>query len=248
MTHGWRARIGYITPTVIEVVAHDFYRFAPENVALVGVTCGIDDWRPEEFERGLAQVSHFARYLGERGVDFVIHGGGPLVVSRGPEFEGPIVEAVREAAGVDATTSVRSGMEALRYLDARRVVIASPYPDAHNAALAGHLAANGFEVIHSAGRDLPFKEIQDETPDQIRDFALASVTAAEGAEGAGGWDALYLPCPQWRASEAVVALEAATGRPAVTSTHANAFAAFRAVGLQDPIRGHGRLLHSLAGA
>lgn len=243
---GWRARIGYITPTVMEVVSYDFYRFAPDDVGLVGVTCGIDDWRPEEFERGLAQVTHFARYLGERGVDYVIHGGGPLVVSRGPGYEATIVAAVREAAGVDATTSVRSGMEALRHLGARRVVIASPYPEAHNAALAGHLAASGFDVVHAAGRGLPFKRIQDETPDQVRAFALAAVAAAEAAAGEPGWDALYLPCPQWRASETVPALEAETGRPSVTSTHANAFAAFRSVGLRDPIRDHGRLLASLA--
>ena len=31
-TFGWRRRIGYITPTVIEVVAYDFYRFAPDGV------------------------------------------------------------------------------------------------------------------------------------------------------------------------------------------------------------------------
>ena len=53
---GWRKRIGYIAPTVIEVLAYEFYQFAPEGVGLVGVTCGIDDWRPEEFDKGLAQV------------------------------------------------------------------------------------------------------------------------------------------------------------------------------------------------
>ena len=54
---GWRKRIGYIAPTVIEVVAYEFYRFAPDGIGLTGVTCGIDDWRPAEFEKGLAQVS-----------------------------------------------------------------------------------------------------------------------------------------------------------------------------------------------
>ena len=49
---GWRKRIGYITPTVMEVVPYEFYRFAPEGVGLVGVTCNIDDWGPEEFEKG----------------------------------------------------------------------------------------------------------------------------------------------------------------------------------------------------
>src|SRR3954470_16861937 len=84
---GQRKRIGYIAPTVIEVVAYEFYRFAPEGIGLTGVTCSIDDWRPEEFEKGLAQVAAAAIYLGSRGVDFIIHGGGPLVVARGPGCE-----------------------------------------------------------------------------------------------------------------------------------------------------------------
>ena len=74
----------------------------------------IDDWRPEEFEKGLAQVRTAAAYLGSRKVDFVIHGGGPLVVARGPGYEETIVNEISSAAGVPATTGVRSGMEALR--------------------------------------------------------------------------------------------------------------------------------------
>src|ERR1043166_1065544 len=81
---GWRKRIGYIAPTVIEVVAYEFYRFAPEGIGLTGVTCSIDDWRPAEFEKGLAQVAAAAAYLGSRGVDFIIHGGGPPGGGRGP--------------------------------------------------------------------------------------------------------------------------------------------------------------------
>src|SRR2546423_13985934 len=91
---GWRRRIGYISPTVIEVVAYEFYRFAPDGIGLTGVTCSIDDWRPEEFEKGLAQVAAAATYLGSRGVNFIIHGGGPPVGARGAGYEGTIVRAV----------------------------------------------------------------------------------------------------------------------------------------------------------
>jgi hypothetical protein len=80
---GSRKRIGYIGPTVMEVVPYEFYRFAPEGIGLVGVTCNIDDWSREHFEAALAQVTAAAAYLGSRGVDFVLHGGGPLVVARG---------------------------------------------------------------------------------------------------------------------------------------------------------------------
>ena len=50
---GARKRIGYISPSVLEVVPFDFYRFAPDGVGLVGVTCNIDDWTQAHFDRAL---------------------------------------------------------------------------------------------------------------------------------------------------------------------------------------------------
>src|SRR3954453_15930095 len=148
---GQRKRIGYIAPTVIEVVAYEFYRFAPEGIGLTGVTCTINAWRPGEFDKGLAQVASAATYLGSRGVDFIIHGGGPLVVARGPGYEDMIVRDVETASKVKATTSIRAGMEALRHVGARRIAIASPYPKRHNDALRAHLTTNGFEVVRAEG-------------------------------------------------------------------------------------------------
>ena len=237
---GWRKRIGYIAPTVIEVVAYEFYRFAPDGVGITGVTCSIDDWRPEEFEKGLAQVAAAATYLGSRGVDFIIHGGGPLVVARGPHFEDMIVRHVEAASKVPATTSIRAGMEALRHMGARRIAIASPYPKRHNDALTSHMTANGFDIVRAEGMDLPFKEMQNLPPADIATFAGGVLAAAPDC------DALYLPCPQWQAAQTVDELERASGKPVVAYTHACFFVAFRTMGLTDAIRGHGRLLASLA--
>ena len=238
---GSRKRIGYIAPTVIEVVAYEFYRFAPDGIGLTGVTCSIDDWRPEEFDKGLAQVGAAATYLGSRGVDFIIHGGGPLVVARGPDYEDIIVRDVEAKGGVKATTSIRAGMQALRHIGARKIAIASPYPKRHNDALTKHLAINGFEVVRAEGMDLPFKEMQNLPPPDIRKFAAGVLAAASDC------DALYLPCPQWQAAQAVEELERDSGKPVVAYTHACFFVAFQSMGVTDPIRGHGKLLASLAG-
>jgi maleate isomerase len=237
---GWRKRIGYIAPTVMEVLPYEFYRFAPDGIGLVGVTCNIDDWSAEHFDSALAQVTTAASYLGSRGVNFIVHGGGPLVVARGKGYEDIIVGDIEKAGNVPATTGVRAGMEALRHLGAVRIAIASPYPPRHNATMAAYLTAHGFEVVRADGLDLPFKEMQNLPPAEILAFAKAV------HHGAGTIDALYLPCPQWQAAQMVDALEATCGKPAVAYTHANFFVAFRALGINDPIRGHGRLLASLA--
>lgn len=237
---GWRKRIGYISPTVMEVLPYEFYRFAPEGVGLVGVTCMIDDWRPEEFEKGLAQVKNAAAYLGSRSVDFVIHGGGPLVVARGPGYEETIVREISAAAGVPATTGVRSCMEALRAVHAERIVIASPYPPQHDAALSGYLKSFGFDVLEARGTNMPFKDIQVQTPRDIYDFVKR--LAADNPKA----DTIYLACPQWQASQVVAQIEEDTGKTAVAYTHANFYVACRAMGTAFDIAGHGRLLASIA--
>ena len=239
---GWRKRIGYISPTVIEVLPYEFYRFAPEGIGLVGVTCGIDDWRPEEFDKGLAQVKTAAAYLGSRSVDYVVHGGGPLVVARGKGYEEQIVGDIEKASGKPATTGVRSAMEALRHMGARRVAIASPYPPGHNSSMSNYLASFGFEMVAAEGTNLPFKDLQKQPPHEI--YAFAAGLAARNPT----CDTIYLPCPQWQGAQVVEQLEQDTGKIVVAYTHANFFCAFRALGIGAPIRGHGRLLASLARA
>ncbi len=239
---GSRKRIGYIGPTVMEVVPYEFYKFAPEGVGLVGVTCNIDDWSDRYFNEALAQVTTAAAYLGSRGVDFVIHGGGPLVVMRGKGFEDTIVSDIEKAAGVRATTGIRAAMEALRHIGARRIVMASPYPKRHNQAMAGYLSAHGFEIVGAEGLDVPFKRLQAVAPADIKTFVEAVVKRAPPC------DAVYLPCPQWQAAQTVDALERDLGIPAITYSHASFFMAFKTLGIKDRIAGHGRLLASLAEA
>jgi maleate cis-trans isomerase len=238
---GWRKRIGYIGPTVMEVVPYEFYRFAPDGVGLVGVTCSIDDWNSNPFDKGLAQVTAAAAYLGARAVDFIIHGGGPLVAARGKGYEETIVKDIEAAAKVPATTGVRAAMEAFRHIGARRIAIASPYADRHNQALSAYLELHDFELVRVEGMDVPFKRLSSVAPADIRRFAADVIARAPRC------DALYLPCPQWQAAQTVDELEHKHGIPIIAYTHASFFVAFRALGLTDPIRGHGRLLASLAG-
>jgi maleate cis-trans isomerase len=236
---GWRKRIGYIGPTVMEVVPYEFYRFAPDGVGLVGVTCNIDDWSAEYFDKALAQVTTAAAYLGSRGVDFIVHGGGPLVVARGKGFEDIIVNDIEKAASVRATTGVRAAIESLRHVGARRITMASPYPERHNRAMAEYLSAHEFEIVRAEGLDVPFKRLQSVPPADIRLFI-------EGVLGRSpACDALYLPCPQWQAAQTVDALERDIGIPAIAYSHASFFVAFKALGITDAIKGHGRLLASL---
>jgi maleate cis-trans isomerase len=185
-------------------------------------------------------VTTAAAYLGSRAVDYIIHGGGPLIVARGKGFEEIIVNDIEKASGVRATTGIRAAVAALRHFGARRVAMASPYPQRHDRAMADYLGAHGFAIVCAEGLDVPFKRLQAVPPADIKTFVKNVVRRAPAC------DAIYLPCPQWQAAQTVAALERDLGIPAICYSHASFFSAFTALGIKEPITGHGRLLASLA--
>jgi maleate isomerase len=233
---GWRARIGYLCPSVFEMIAYDFYRIVPPGVGLIGVTCMIEGWKGEAYRKGLERVEECARELARRKCDFIIHAGVPLVVSQGIGFEREVIANIERLAGVPATTSIVAGMDALRALSVRRVGLVNPYPGDLNNAVVGFLNGHGFDVraVVSLGAD--FTRIGDVSEAQVFSAAKQAVKQAPDIEG------LYLPCPQFPALDVLEAIESDCGLPAVGHLTSEIWAAMNAIGIRTPIRGFGKLM------
>jgi maleate cis-trans isomerase len=88
--------------------------------------------------------------------------------------------------------------------------------------------------------DVVFKELQDVTPAQIFATTKRVLAAAPAAEG------VYIPCNQWSGADAAPLIETTLGVPVVTGAHADYWEAFRSLGINDRIEGHGRLMASLS--
>lgn len=237
---GWRKRIGYVTPSVMETAAYEFYKFAPDGIGMVAVSCNIEDWKSDEYGRGLDQIDPRIDDLASRDVDFIIHGGGPLVFSRGKGYDIEVVEHITKRTGIPATTTIRAAVEAMQHLNARSIAVASIYPDETNAQLGRFLTDYGFKVPRMANRLVDFKHIYSVGVAEIYKLATETIRQSPDAE------ALYMPCPQWPVCDVIDVIERDTGRPVIASTNANFFAAFSTLGIRDKIRGHGMLLESLS--
>ena len=119
-------------------------------------------------------------------------------------------------------------------------MLLSPYPpELHQSALA-FLTASGFNVVADHTEDVVFKRLQDVTPAHIAAAAARLLKSAPEADG------IYIPCNQWSAADAAPIIERETGLPVVTGSHADHWEAFRMLGINDPIEGHGRLMASLS--
>jgi maleate isomerase len=238
---GWRKRIGLLSPTVIETAAYDFFRLAPDGVSMCATTSNIEHWNKENFQQHVIEPLVTAvKYLASRHVDYIIHTGMPVVTTRGKGFEEEIVKLITDTTGLPATTSIRSAIRALAHLGVRNVVLVSPYPqELHQSALR-FLAASGFTVVADHTEDVVFKQLQDVTPAHIAAVAKSLVHSAPSADG------VYIPCNQWSGADAAPLIEKECGIPVVTGAHADYWEAFRSLGIDDRIEGHGRLMASLS--
>jgi maleate cis-trans isomerase len=237
---GWRARIGYICPSVFEQITVDFYRLAPPGVGMIGVTCMIAGWSGAAYEHGLAQIEQCAKELGRRQCDFIIHSGVPLVVSQRRGFEVELVRQIEAIANTPATTSIVAAMSAMNDLGVKRVGLVNPYPAELNQTLVNFLTAQAFEVgaVVSLGAD--FTRIGDVTEAEV--YRAARRCAAE----AGSLDGIYLPCPQFPVLDVIERIETDLGVPAVSHIGAELYYALKRIGVREPIAGFGRLVKSLA--
>ena len=233
---GWRARIGYLCPSVFEMIAYDFYRIVPPGVAMIGVTCMIDGWTKEAYATGLNRVEQCAKELGRRKCDFIIHAGVPLVVSQGAGFEKDIVSKISAITQTPATTSIQAAIEALQFLSIQRVGVVSPYPPELNRALESFLTEYGFEIgsVNSLGADFT----------RIGNITVADVyrAAKQTLKQAVRLDGLYLPCPQFPALDVIEEIEKDLGLPTIPHLASEVWAALRSIGIQKPINGFGKLL------
>jgi maleate isomerase len=238
---GWRKRIGLLSPTVIETAAYDFFRLAPDGVSMCATTSNIEHWNKENFQQHVIEPLVTAvKYLASRHVDYIIHTGMPVVTTRGKGFEDEIVKLITDTTGLPATTSIRSAIRALAHLGVRQVAVVTPYPqELHQSALT-FLQASGFSVVADHTEDVVFKELQDVTPAHIAAVTKRVLNTAPSADG------VYIPCNQWSGADAAPLIEQECGVAVVTGAHADYWEAFRSLGINDRIEGHGWLMASLS--
>jgi maleate isomerase len=236
---GYRARIGYISPSVIELNAYDFYRIAPKGVGFIGVTCMVGGWKDEAYKEALGQLEACARELGRRFCNFIIHGGAPLVLSQGKGFETSLIGKLEKITGVPCTTSIVAAMDAFKDLGASRLAIVNPYPPDLNEKLVQYLKAWGFEAASVVSLGGNFTETSVASTGDIYRAAKRAVTEA------GRPDGIFIPCANFPVVDVIEDIETDLGLPVIANITAQLYVAFKAIGMREKIQGYGRLLRML---
>ena len=239
-----RKRIGVMVPSTNTTCEGDFQLAAPGDVTIHGHRLWItnEDRGPQGMEEMNADIEAAARYLSTARVDMIAYGCTTGSFFKGPGWDEDMVRLIERTAGVPGVATSPSVLEALAFFGAKKISVATPYPDWDNKLLLAYLEARGLEVLNLEAEPWASKAgnqgINDQDPEVIVEFA-SRICHPEA-------DALFCSCTAWRSMEAAGELERRTGKPVVTSNQATIWAAFRELGIDAPVKSFGSLLESLS--
>jgi maleate isomerase len=238
-----RKRIGLMVPSTNTTCEADFQMVVPRGFTVHGQRLWLtnDDLGEEGMLRMNGEIESGARYLATAHVDAISYGCTTGSFFKGPGWDRDMIALIEKTAGVPAVATSPSVVEALRSFGAKRISVATPYPEWNNQKLRAYLAAQGFEVLNLEAEPVAAKAgnqgINDQDPSVIVDFASRACRSDA--------DALLCSCTAWRSVEAVEEIERRTGKPVVTSNQSSIWMTLRRLHHTEPIAGFGRLLRTL---
>lgn len=236
--YGWRARLGRITPSAGVVSENEWATVAPDGVAIVSARYYIDRLTKADVERMVGEVGRAARELASARVDVIVQAGSPAVFVQGDGYDRQLIDSIEAVAGVPATTSALSSVEALRRLGVGSLAILTAYTDDLNEQLCQYLERAGVRVSAIQGLGITTNaSIGDQTRGFAyrlgRDIFRHTSPAPEG---------LFISCGELPTFEVIEALEDDLGVPVVTTSQAAFWNALRLAGVRATVPHLGQLL------
>lgn len=231
----WRARIGVLYPGN-GLLDHEYWAFVPDGVGVFMTRTGR---HPGDDSVGsaiaLAETPDIERTAMRYTIalDSIAYACTTFSFIRGVGGDADIIDRIERATGVPATTSSTAAVKALRFLDANRVAVVTPYLDEINEKLRDFLEESGFEVVGIRGMQLDSDDIALVPSSEVAQFVRSS--PLDGA------DAVFVSCTNFATAEILDALEQDVGLPVLSANQVTMWEALNLAGLRPIKPGVGSL-------
>ena len=224
-------RVGILVPSSNTVMENDMHQgLAQDRFSVHTARMHLVETTPEA-ERTMVDETapDAAALLGTARPDVLVFGCTSAGSLAGLEGDRRLAERLGEIAGCPGVGVISSAVDALERRGVCRLALLTPYVESLTASIARTLEEGGLEVVAAHGLGIDDNiALADPTPDEIARIAAERFAGVD-------CDAVFVSCTNFRALEAAPAIEAALGRPVVTSNMAVIEAVERRVG--EPVSG-----------
>ena len=229
-----RARLGLIVPSANTLTEPQFNQYFPKDAEIHATRVRIDVTCQRTLDQDLPEIVQAAQLLGDCSSQLILYHCTGMSMGSGMAAEMRMVDAIRKATGIAASSTASGVINAMRALKARRIMLAGPSGAAINALERRFMGEYGIEVLDEIGLELSVPVgMCGATPDVWRDTVLELKDARA--------DAYFITCTNVQSPAAVQELEQRLGKPVVTSNTAGIWYAMRLLGLNDDVPALGRL-------
>ena len=229
-----RAKLGFILMSTDMAGESDLFDMAPSNV-------GIHITR-------LKTEDHTTNETLSRHIDFMADAASRIQPDAKPNVisysctsgsiingEDLVMKEIKKGAPYCIPMTLVTGViDALNELNAKKIVIGTPYLDEINTLEANFFIKKGFEILNIQGLNLntgiSFGQV---TPDYWKKFAI-EINQDEA-------EAIFLSCGGIRSLEVVEEIENILKKPVITSNQAQMWSCLRRAGIKDKISGFGQI-------
>jgi maleate isomerase len=168
-------------------------------------------------------------------VNLIVYGCTSGSFVGGPESEKKLTQTLEEETGLPVITTTRAVIDGLRALNAKEIVVATPYPEEIYKKEKEFLEKMSFEVLAIRGLEIIDNlEVGRLAPEVA--YRLAKEVFTTKA------DAVFVSCTNLRTIEIIETLESELAKPVITSTQASMWRALRELKIRERLNGYGKLL------
>jgi maleate isomerase len=231
------ARVGMIIPSSNRMVEQEMTRYVPPGVCLHVARLRMTGPHHAPLDQLLPRIEDAARTLVDARCDVVAFHCTATSMQEGMAGEERVLAALARAGAPRATTTATAIRRAFDALEARRIVLVTPYSAATTAEEAAFLQATGCEVLHAVGLALGGSDAFCAAPAEF--WRERAIEAARREA-----DAYLISCANIAALGIIAELETRLDRPVVTSNQAVLWDALMRLGGCDLRAGPGHLFAS----
>jgi len=209
-------RVGLLVPSSNTVMENDLHGGLPKERYTVHTARMFLVTTTREAEIAMIEqhAPKAAGDVGTAGLDLMVFGCTSAGSLFGLDYDRKVCADLGRCAGCETLGTISAVNEALDRRRFTRLAVITPYVDDLTEAVAGAAAAPGREIVAAHGMGITVNvELAGPTPADIVAFARGKLAGV-------AMDGLFVSCTNFRAVEAIPALEAAFGVPVVTSNSA----------------------------